>query len=134
MCARCLSATEALLQAGADLWACNAAGQVLLHVAAATGRVELFRLLLGMLRDCGAPGQALRLRMGTVPRLRRIPAPALERLVDLAGRTPLHAAAAKQRKSLPGKPALLSSWQNECECHFELDWGPARLKHGFRRL
>ena len=105
-----------LVKARANLWARNGAGQTALHVAAAAGRVKLVGMLLMTMMANAAPDLALQLLTRPAPHIPKIPASALKRLVDRAGQTPLHAAAASLQGAQPCKPAVYSSWP--VECHF----------------
>ena len=106
--AQCLRVTGQLLQAGADPWARNAAGQTALHSAAAAGEVDIVKALLGALLGSAEPDQASQLRTGPAPSHLRLSAPDLERLVDDAGRTPLHEAAALPHGVQPCEAAPIS--------------------------
>lgn len=123
----------ALLKAGADPLARNAAGQMPLHAAAEAGEVAaLHDLLRGAVRAwapaAGAAAAGERRRAGrgastgaaelrsAMPAAaeagRRLPGPRLRGLrelsADAAGRTPLHAAAASPHRAPPGSLVLLS--------------------------
>ena len=101
--ARCPRAPELLLDAGADPWARNAAGQTPLHAAAAAGRDEVVRALLMALLESVDPEKARRYRARPSTDLLDLPATARERLVDRAGRTPLHDAASSQHRIFEGR-------------------------------
>ena len=125
----------ALLKAGADPLARNAAGQMPLHAAAEAGEVAaLHDLLRGAVRAwapaAGAAAAGERRRAGrgastgaaelrsAMPAAaeagRRLPGPRLRGLrelsADAAGRTPLHAAAASLHRAPPGQPCPPFSW------------------------